>query len=79
MRSPSGKPWPWCRRMQDLHVAGFELGAQIGQVLELEVVLECERLDLLVGDRAPLLRFVEGGGERCFRRMPSGVSRPFVL
>jgi hypothetical protein len=53
-------------RREDLDLTRFELGAQGRKLVVFELVLERERLESALLDRALLLRLFEDGLDRCF-------------
>jgi hypothetical protein len=53
-------------RREDLDLARLELGAQGRELVFFELVLERERLEGALLDRALLLRLLEDGLNRCF-------------
>ena len=53
-------------RREDLDLARLELGAQGGELVLLELVLERERLEGRLLDLAVLLGLLENGLDRCF-------------
>ena len=53
-------------RHEDLDLARLELGAQGGELVVLELVLESERLEGRLLDLAMLLGLFENGLDRCF-------------
>jgi hypothetical protein len=56
------------RRLDDLDLPGLELGAQLGEILLVEVVLERERLQGGLVDRLVLLGLFEERRDRKFKR-----------
>jgi hypothetical protein len=56
------------RRLDDLDLPGLELGAQLGEILLVEVVLERERLQGGLVDRLVLLGLVEERRDSKFKR-----------
>jgi hypothetical protein len=50
----------------DLHVAGFKVRAELADLVGVQIVLERESLELLLGDQATLLDLVEEDADRCF-------------
>jgi hypothetical protein len=62
----------------DLDLARLELRAQGRDLLVLEVVLERERLERALLDRAALLRVLEQGLERYFDDRAQFSSHPFL-
>jgi hypothetical protein len=60
----------------DLDVAGLELGADLGELLLVEVMLESERLEGTLLDRAALLRLVEELRDNKFKSVAQFVSLP---
>jgi len=53
-------------RREDLDLARLELGAQGRELVVFELVLDGERLEGALLDRALLLRLLEDGLDRCF-------------
>ncbi|TML52068.1 MAG: hypothetical protein E6G15_11575 [Actinobacteria bacterium] len=53
-------------RREDLDLARLELGAQGRELVVFELVLDGERLEGALLDRALLLRLFEDGLDRCF-------------
>jgi hypothetical protein len=50
----------------DLDSPRVQLGAKLDELVLVEIVLQRERLELLLSRRTPLLRLLEEGTERCF-------------
>jgi hypothetical protein len=56
------------RGSDDLDVARFEVRAQRGELVVVEIVLDGKRLERALLDRPPLLGLLERGADRCFKR-----------
>jgi hypothetical protein len=65
-------------RLDDLDVALGELGAKIDKLVAVEIVLERERLERALFDRAALFGLVEKGANREFKNVAQLSSLPSV-
>jgi hypothetical protein len=66
------------RRLDDLDLPGLELGAELGEILLVEVVLERERLQGGLVDRLVLLGLFEERRDSKFKRGAQFCSHPLL-
>src|SRR5256885_8883579 len=63
----------------DLDVTALEVRTELAQLVRVEVVLECERLERVLGDGPAVLDLVDEDAEWCFEmRVQSCRSFPWV-